>query len=195
MVHGIFGLDDNLVIGKTPSEARLAIRYLYLPSWGDAISIVRDGYLRTKRNRLLYPAERTEYRDENDNIHNFYFDERTLDEIVPFYFDNKCDPINYVPHVEYTDLRPEQGKEIIMHRAFPGLSLNDINYGLEFLVDTKGERRERQGVPNAIQFFGEYNLPIRVLRTWDMAKVESRRRNGVEVIRKIIDGIPIAYYQ
>lgn len=74
------------------------------------------------------------------------------------------------PRVNFTDVIPEEGREVISGNT--SLAVNSINYGLELLVPAKRLVQRIEFEPRCYQIYTEDPVRVIVLRWWNIDKVE-----------------------
>lgn len=94
--------------------------------------------------------------------------------------------------VNVTDVRPEEGRRVIAGAT--GLPEDDIAYGLELLVPASGLVQAVEYLPRAYQMYTQDPVPVKVLRLWNMDRVESRRRRGTQRVHRYATPIPHAQW-
>ena len=106
--------------------------------------------------------------------------------------DDLADPRGYIlhrPYVEFTDARPEEGKEIISNAI--GMPQQVINYGLELMTIKEWLKNAKEHLPRTHQVESDFPVPVKVLRIWDMRKIA----RGVPVHRYTSEsGVPYSCY-
>ena len=99
---------------------------------------------------------------------------------------------NNKPHINLTEVRPEERKQEI--QIATSIPEGDIKFGLEFLVSTKN-LVDSPYLVRSYRIYSEENVPVRVLRIWNVDKVEQKIRSGYKIRRFIgPNGIPYAFY-
>lgn len=94
------------------------------------------------------------------------------------------------PRVNFTDVMPEEGREIIS--ANTSLALENINYCLELLVDSKRLVQRIDFEPRCYQIYTSKPVKVIALRWWNMDKVKRWIKTGHKIERAFVNGIPYA---
>jgi len=96
-------------------------------------------------------------------------------------------------YVALTDVMPEEGKDIAAIAM--GVSEKFVNFGLEILIDPK-RLSEPQHMLRAYRVYSDKDMPVKVLRIWNMERVTQKISSGHRIHRFIgHNGFPYAFYE